>query len=892
VAGGLRIRVQLVFNLQQMSLAVGTLIGAYEITGLIGAGGMGEVYRARDLRLQRMVAIKILPPALALDEERLKRFRREALMLAAFNHPNIAHVHGLEDVSVEGQALTALVMELVEGESLAERLGAGSLRWEAARAIVLQLVDALDASHTAGIIHRDLKPANICLAADGTVKLIDFGLAKTAETPSASTATMDDGKVLGTIHYMSPEQARAGMVDKRTDIWAFGCVLFEMLVGHAPFTGATWADTIVAICEKEPDWSRLPAATTPAIRGLIKRCLAKDLRSRLRDIGDARASFEDDETAAVTGVAAARWTRVVPWAVAAGLTALLIGTMIGGRAAEDSAPQFGRVIRLTSGAAVELGPAISPDGQWVAYLSDAGGSVDLWVKYVAGGDAVNLTRDSGLQLPTRTDLGGLAISPDGSQIAFDAGAKPGTPANLFDSWTIPAPLGGIPRKLVERGRGLRWSPDGSQIAYVRAGAAAGDSIFVADADGSNEREIVPTQGGIHTHWIQWAHDGAALYYIHSTATANTEPAQTYRARLTGGPVEPVILTVRRAAFPIALPDGNGLIYASNPDTSDLGLWWRSADGETTRRITTAVGEYAEPYISRNGQRLVATLFDWDRSLVKLTLDSPGIAEVTAVRSGDLDPAVPPDGGRVVFSSTRGGGRTLWSMTPGAQPRPLTSGPSFDERPSFSPDGRRIAFVSDRDGRRGIWVMNADGGAPRIVTHADVLDAVSWSPDGRRLVFAASDGSAPALFIADLEKGSATRLATAGPATSPAWSPKDVIAYVEARPAAVDAPSSSRIAAITSQGQPVDVGGAAGPNVLNGFLTWSADGARIIAVVEPGAGRAAVWVGDADRAAPFRKVYEAPADVRFRGVAAVPGERAILLGQNRRSTDVVLFDRVR
>ena len=882
------------FNLWQMSLAVGTLIGAYKITGLIGAGGMGEVYRARDERLQRMVAIKILPPALGLDAERLKRFRREALLLAAVNHPNVAHVYGLEEAIIGGNPVHALVMELVEGTSLADRLQGGPLRWDVARPIVLQLIDALDASHSAGIVHRDLKPANICLSHDGNVKLIDFGLAKAAPgEPAATTATIDDGsKVMGTIQYMSPEQARAGAVDKRTDIWAFGCVVFEMLSASAPFTGATWADTIVAVCEKEPDWSALPADTSPAIRSLLRRCLAKDVRARLRDIADALVHFENTDAAEAVPVVARRWTRLVPWTLAALLGVSLIGTMIGGNPGEI-APEFGRVTRFTSGASTELGPVISPDGQWVAYLSDDRGPVDLWVKYVAGGDAVNLTAASGLQLSSRIDIGGPAVSPDGSLIAFDAGAKPGTPANLFDSWVIPAPQGGIPRKLVERGRGLRWSPDGARIAYVRAGASAGDSIYIADADGSNERTVVPTQGGMHAHWVRWSHDGSEIYFIYATATANTEPAQIFKVPAAGGRIEPLVPTFRRAVFPIAVPDG-GLIYAANPDTSDLGLWWRSASGETTRRITTGVGEYGEPALSKDGRRMVATLVDWDRSLVKLMLAPQAILQqATAAGSGDADPTTRLDGSSLVFSSTRGGSRNLWSMAPGAPPRPLTSGPSFDERPAFSPDGQRIAFISDRDGRRGIWLMNADGGAPRLLLHADVLDVVSWSPDGTRLVFAATGGSAPALWIADVQNGTTTKLQTDGPATSPAWSPKrDVIAFVEARPPAPNAPSSSRVAAITSAGEPIDVGGASGPNVLNGYLTWSADGSQLIAIVEPGAGVAAIWVAGFNPPVPFRRAYEAPPNVRFRGATPVPGEHAILLGQVRRSADVVLFDRVR
>jgi Tol biopolymer transport system component len=516
------------------------------------------------------------------------------------------------------------------------------------------------------------------------------------------------------------------------------------------------------------------------------------------------------------------------------------------------------------------------------------------VRYIAGGETVSLTTASGLQLPTRIDIGGPAISPDGSLIAFDAGAKPGTPSNLFDAWVIPAPLGGIARKLVERGRSLRWSPDGTRIAYVRAGAAAGDSIYVANADGSDERQVLPTRGGMHAHWIQWSHDGSAIYFSYSPSTANSEPTGIFSVPAAGGEVAPIVRTARRAAFPVALLDGNGLIYAANAETSELGLWWRSLDGALTRPLTVGLGEYAEPSVSRDGDRLVAASVEWDHSLVRL--DAEGSAPPEALfeaSGGDLDPTVSPDGSRVVFSSSRSGSRTLWNFTVAdAKIRPLTSGNVFDERPSFSPDGARVAFVSDRGGQRGIWVMNADGGAPRHVTNADVLDMVSWSPDGRQLVFSAPAGTSPGLFVVDVAEGTTRQLQTPGPANSPAWCPKgDLIAYVEARAPAPDQPNSSRVAAITSEGAPLDFGFAMSPNVLNGYVSCSPDGGRILAFIDPGAAPSAIWMADVQHAHPFRRIYEAPPHVRFRGASWLPGGSAFVVGRSIRSADVVLFERV-
>jgi eukaryotic-like serine/threonine-protein kinase len=347
-----------------------------------------------------------------------------------------------------------------------------------------------------GIVHRDLKPANICIAADGVVKVIDFGLARLAP-PLAEvvtrSASIDDLAIVGTCPYMSPEQTRGHLVDGRTDIWAFGCILYQLLTGKLAFPGPTWTETFVAIAEKDPDWSAIPGDVPRDVTALIRHCLVKDVRGRLRDIADARIYFERDlaPAPAAAPVGDGWWRTLLPWAIAGGLAAVLAGVAWTGRvAAPERGPEYARATRLTTGPSVALGPVISPDGQWVTYIANSGGQTDLMVRYVNGGEAVSLTRGAGLQLPVRTDIGGPAISPDGSLIAFDAGAKPGTPANLFDSWVIPAPLGGIPRKMVERGRSLRWSPDGTHIVYVRAGAAAGDAIYVANADGSDERIVV------------------------------------------------------------------------------------------------------------------------------------------------------------------------------------------------------------------------------------------------------------------------------------------------------------------------------------------------------------------------------------------------------------------
>jgi eukaryotic-like serine/threonine-protein kinase len=300
-------------------LRIGTTVGTFEITQTLGVGGMGEVYRAHDARLRRDVAIKVLPALFTADPERLARFEREARVLASLNHPNIAGIHGIE----EHAHVRALVLELVEGETLAERIERGAIAVRAALTIARQIADALDAAHEKGIVHRDLKPANIKLDPDGRVKVLDFGLAKAllgdesrpdaTQSPTLTAVGTRAGVLLGTAAYMSPEQARGHAVDKRTDIWAFGCVLFEMLAGRPAFARGTVSDTIAAVLEHEPDWAALPAGLSAGVRRLLHRCLEKDVKRRMRDIGDVGAEIERPEpepTIAVTSVHASRgWRR-------------------------------------------------------------------------------------------------------------------------------------------------------------------------------------------------------------------------------------------------------------------------------------------------------------------------------------------------------------------------------------------------------------------------------------------------------------------------------------------------------------------------------------------------------------------------------------------------------
>ena len=879
-----------------MPLPSGFRVGAYEVVGSLGAGGMGEVYRARDSRLGRDVAIKVLPDSVAADADRLARFEREARALASLSHSNIAQIYGVEE---SGDA-HAIVMELVDGPTLADRLRDGRLPLDEALGIASQIADALDAAHGQGIVHRDLKPSNIALRPDGCVKVLDFGLAKLdplreqsdpAQSPTITAATQA-GVVLGTAAYMSPEQARGRSVDRRTDMWAFGCVLYEMVTGRAVYARATTTETIAAVLERDVDWLLLPAATPPSVRRLLKRCLEKDPRHRQRDAADARLELQDALSGADAMGHASGTNRswLVVGALLIAVIAVVAATLRPRR--PSTAPAFTHVVRLTTGPDREGGPAISPDGKWVAYLSDAGGVGHVWVKFIAGGEAVNLTAAADLEIGLGSGIGGLAISPDGAQIAV--AARPRGINERFSTWILPAPLPGRPHKLLDAGQsGMRWSADGRQIVFVGAGAASGDALYVADADGSNRRTLIEPQNGMHVHWPAWGSD-AYIYFLRTFNTvSNLGNSAVFRIAVRGGaPAEPVVDSVRRAQFPAPLPGARGLIHSANPTTAEMRLWWRSADGRTEQQLNTGVGEYGESYVSANGAALVCTLFELRQSLVKLSA-TPGAAapvQLTDGYQGDLDPMMSPAGDRLVFSSSRGGNRNLWTaQADGTVARPLTSGLSEDDRPSYSPDGSQVAFASDRGGQRSIWVVAADGGLPRKVIEADVIGGPVWALDGHEIVYSAGVGGGPGLWRVAATGGTPVRIPTPQFASDPVVSPADgTIAYMSI--ARTPSGSATDLAFVDRDGREARprLPARPGAGFANGLAAWSPDGRRLAVIEQQTNDKTRVWLVEPGQQQPYALLTEFPPGPRVRGVTWTKDGTAIVIGKHDWISDIVLM----
>ena len=891
-----------------MTLAPGIRLGPYEIVAELGAGGMGVVYRARDTRLRREVAVKVLPASFSGDADRLRRFEEESRAAGSLNHPNIVAIY---DVG-EQEGSPFVVTELLDGETLRERMAGGPLPVRKVVDYAIQIARGLAAAHEAGIVHRDIKPENLMVLHDGRIKILDFGLAKlvlppaaaVSEVPTAAMAT-EPGALLGTVSYMSPEQARGLGVDHRSDLFSFGAVLYELLSGRRPFSGDTTADTLSAILREDPP--DLPPSVPTGLDRIVRRCLekspaerfqsARDLAFALEALSGLTSSFSQGGTAF-----AARERRSLRWPVwiaAATAVAFAAGFLLRAALPRRGAPAFERVSRLTAGPAREFGAALSPDGKWIAYLSDARGPVDVWVRFLAGGEPANLTEKVPLNIQRRTEIGGLDISPDGSLIAFDAGPRiPGQEpmatvpfgvvgsAGGVESWVIPAPLGGTPRRLIANGHAARWSPDGRSIVFVRAGSVLGDGLRVADADGGNVREILKPEAGFHAHWPAWSADGRFIYFTRSLTTANLEPSELYRIPAAGGEAKAVVKTTRRAIQ--AAPAASGLYYAANPDSADLALWWRPLGRGEAVRLTTGLGAYGEPRVSPDGRSVLATLIEAKQSLISLSLSAEKPSDsrdLTDGYFGDRDPAFSPRGDRLVWSSSRAGNRNLWIGAADASgSRPLTAGAAFDERPAFSPDGSRVAFVSDRGGTRGIWVVPSDGGAPVLLAAAQVLDTLTWSPDARWIVYAAPAGDLPGLFKLSVGDGKIFRIPTPSGAHSPAWSPDGhAIAFLR-----ITAGEPVRIGMLDPEGHPMTSPDTGIATFTNGQLAWCSDSRRLVAAAVPGTLDSSVWLIEPGTGGGARKIASFPSNERVRGVAASPDGATVLVGRYQASSDIVLF----
>jgi serine/threonine-protein kinase len=718
-----------------MPLAIGARLGSYEIVGPLGAGGMGEVYRAHDSRLGRDVAVKILPAALAADADRRARLEREARVLAALNHPHIAAIYGVE----EFDGGSALILELAPGETLADRLRRGALPIREAVAVARQLADALDAAHEKGIVHRDLKPGNITLAPDGAVKVLDFGLAVATGAPGSPVydATTQHrismaGVAVGTPAYMSPEQARGQTVDKRTDIWAFGCVLFEMLSGRPPFGGETVTDMLAAILEREPQWSALPPAAAtfgPALR----RCLEKDVKRRLRDIGDVKLFLDDAAVprAAATAAPSRMAPRTVGLAVATAFLLGLIGaTAIAWPRRAVALPQRavrfevvaapGSPLMTLAGRAI----AISPDASHLVYTASRNGISQLMLRDLSQLDATPLAGTEGATAPF--------FSPDGRHIGFATLTElKRVPADGGPATTISHVNAGFNGAVwitedtivlaQDGGTGLLRVPStgGALAKFAAPDTAQGEENYFQPALLPGGREVMYTVvlSGGHTRVAKRALAGSSATTLIEGAFGATYLASGHLAFGQGD---------RLMAIRYDLAAGQVI---GSPVVVQEGAFTKGSDG-ISNLATAADGTalYVAGHNTEDMRRLV-----WiDRRGSRL---APAVDQVL---DGVRNPRISPDGRRVAVTLGVGGRGNIWifDLAGAAQPLKLTF-KDHNTFPVWSPDGRQIAFLSVAPSGAHVFSLPADGSAvePQQLTKGTSAELpLAWSPDGAFLLF--------------------------------------------------------------------------------------------------------------------------------------------------------------
>jgi eukaryotic-like serine/threonine-protein kinase len=730
--------------MQPLALTVGASLGPYVIEGVLGTGGMGEVYRARDTKLGRRVALKVLPDALSDDPERRARFQREAQVLAALNHPHIAAIYGFED----RDARDAIALELVEGSTLAERLASGALPPDEAIAIGQQIVDALDAAHDLGIVHRDLKPSNIKIKPDGTVKVLDFGLARFSSAPddvrgNAGVAPPTDvvasaaGALLGTAAYMSPEQATGRAADVRSDVWAFGCVFYEMLTGTRPFPGEDVAATLVSIVRAEPDWDALPSATPLPVRRLLERCLQKDRKRRLAAIADARWHFDEASHPAETPSSPARlrWIVASVSAIAALVLAVYIfrGETEVVRPSEPvqftiDAPQdasFGGPPGAGSGVAAQL--AISPDGQKVVFVGAQDGVFKLWLRPLGSVTSTPLAGTEGAAFPF--------WSSDSRDVAFFAG----------DTLKKVSLDGASPIVLCDvlGGRGGSWSPDNVILfsslraaGIQRVPSAGGDPVAVTAFDSGEDGH----------RWPYFLPDGRHFLYT-ATSGPCCPPAQPSVIKVGSLNAHEPTQTLMRVESAAGYASGR-LLFAREGT-----LFAQPFDADRREAIGEAV-PIAE-HVGWEGSRYVSASMSNSGTLVYSRGGSPGLQQMTwfdraGAALGAMVPqtydtlALSPDEQHVAVSMRSTGALNLdiyvFDVASG-NPTRLTSHPGADRSPVWSPDGTRIAFERETDGAFSLRQVSLEGSRDELLaSDGGRYGAPSWSHDGRFIAFTRSGAS--------------------------------------------------------------------------------------------------------------------------------------------------------
>jgi Tol biopolymer transport system component len=795
-----------------MALAAGTTVGSYEITGAIGAGGMGEVYQAHDTKLGRDVAIKVLPQAFAHDPERLSRFQREAKMLAALNHPNIATIYGLE----QSNGTSYLVMELVSGETLAERLKRdGTVPIEEALAICKQIAEALEAAHEKGIIHRDLKPANVKVTPEGKVKVLDFGLAKAfagdsaaedpSNSPTLSMAATMHGVILGTAAYMSPEQARGKAVDKRTDTWAFGCVLYELLAGKQAFQGETVTDILAKVLQGEPDWQLLPRATPLEIRNLLRRCLQKDKTLRLRDAGDARIEILEALSGPAPSAPTVGAARFVGGSQVIGVLALAAVALLamGGIAVWNLKPTPAKAVSRT---VITLPPgdqlaaldypaiALSPDGIKLAYVGFHAGTRQIYLRSLDDLEANPISGTEGANTPF--------FSPDGQWLGFFAGGKlkkipvSGGTAQTLGNAVIPmgatwsskngiifspsngtsleqiSDSGGTSRRLtsLDKGESSHGWPqsvaEGNAVLFATIGGNPG--VYVQPLGSGERRILVPGSTS-----PRYATTGHLIYAQGGNLMAATFDSK--RLRITGSAVPMVEGILRIPVISGAQYDFSGtgsLVYIPAVQAAEQ-LVWVSRNG-AEQILPAPAHAYVYPRISPDGRRVAVSIAEVDLQLWIYDLTRDTLTKLAFGGDQNYTSAWTPDGKRLALMSNKEGPLNIfWQSADGSgQPERLATNENTSIPRSFSPDGQLLTYASvNPTTGYDIWVLRISDrqAKPFLITPSNE-SVPSFSPDGHWLAYISDESGRYEVYVQPYPgPGAKYQISNEG-GTEPVWNP--------------------------------------------------------------------------------------------------------------------------
>jgi Tol biopolymer transport system component/predicted Ser/Thr protein kinase len=769
---------------------LGQTISHYQVLEKLGEGGMGVVYKAKDTHLGRLVAIKVLPAERVANPERKRRFIQEAKAASALNHPNIITIH---EIACEDDR-DFIVMEYVAGKTLDQLIGRKGLKLSETLTYSIQMADALAVAHAAGIVHRDLKPANVMVTEKGLVKVLDFGLAKlteaapgdeAGETLSAAEEAphTEEGAILGTVAYMSPEQAEGKKVDARSDIFSFGSLLYEVITGRRAFRGETRVSTLSAILKEEPKPPSSVAEDVPRdLEKIVARCMRKDPGRRFQLMEDVKIALEElkeesDSGKLTTGTPAQLATTRKPpnRLLAAGLLALglaLIGTGIWLRVFHPGVTGGPppRVVPLTSYPGLEIQPALSPDGKQVAFAwnGEKEDNFDIYVKLVDAGTPLRLTTNP------QPDYS-PAWSPDGRYIAFLRWSPSGA-----EVYVIPA-LGGSERKLAQTaaveavggtastGYRLSWSPDGKSLAIVDRGSPKEpNSIYLLSTETREKRRLtVPPADYPGDVYPALSPDGGTLAFVRMRGTSTLDVY--LQAVGTGEPSAEARRLTFDGRFVNGIdwtPDGRSIFFSSNR-SGTYEMWRIPAFGGQPERL--AFGDGHHPSISRDGHRLAFARSSSNYNIWRVP--GPGVTEkgipptkLVASTQGEYQSQFSPDGKRIAFGSSRSGSYEVWVCdSEGLNPVQLTSfgGPHVGS-PRWSPDGRWIAFDSTKEGQRDIYVVSAEGGAARRLTTEPSLDVrPSWSRDGRWIYFGSNRSGEWQVWKVPAEGGAAVQVTRKG-----------------------------------------------------------------------------------------------------------------------------------